>query len=235
MLYCGEIGGDKEYAFADAARSFPKPVVAMVVGRHAPAEKKMGHAGALVGSAREGAAAKLDALAAAGCRIAAGPAEAVAILTELGFAERSDARETASDEFSLAGSDVSVHLDADPERVVSSAALRSRSARATPRACVSIIVMPMTAAFSLMLGSSRTARQFGLEAGDDAPAEGRAARTARTSWSLCIPARRRRSAANPAVPASAAACRHRARGCGHRRACGTASIVLTNRMSMSPA
>ena len=88
VLFCGEIGGDKEYAFAEAARRFPKPVVAMVVGRHAPAEKKMGHAGALVGSAREGAAAKLAALADAGCRIAAGPAEAVAILTELGFAER---------------------------------------------------------------------------------------------------------------------------------------------------
>ncbi len=57
----------------------------MVVGRHAPAEKKMGHAGALVGSAREGAQAKLDALAAAGCRVAAGPAQAVALLTELGL------------------------------------------------------------------------------------------------------------------------------------------------------
>ena len=96
VLYCGEIGGDKEYALAEAARTFPKPVVAMLVGRHAPAEKKMGHAGALVGSAREGAKAKLDALAAAGCHIAAGPAEAVAILTELGFAENSTAREVAA-------------------------------------------------------------------------------------------------------------------------------------------
>src|SRR5882672_5900739 len=65
----GETGGDKEYAFADAARGFPKPVYAMVVGRHAPKEKQMGHAGALIGSAREGADAKLKALAAAGCRI----------------------------------------------------------------------------------------------------------------------------------------------------------------------
>ena len=88
VLYCGEIGGDKEYAFAEAMRGFPKPVVAMVVGRHAPAEKRMGHAGALVGNAREGASAKLAALAAAGCRVAAGPEQAVAILTELGFAGR---------------------------------------------------------------------------------------------------------------------------------------------------
>jgi succinyl-CoA synthetase alpha subunit len=55
----------------------------MVVGRHAPAEKQMGHAGALIGSAREGADAKLAALAAAGCRIVKGPEEAVAMLSEL--------------------------------------------------------------------------------------------------------------------------------------------------------
>jgi succinyl-CoA synthetase alpha subunit len=79
VLYCGEIGGDKEYAFAEAARGFAKPIIAMVVGRHAPAEKQMGHAGALIGSVRESAAAKLAALAAAGCRIAQGPEQAVAI------------------------------------------------------------------------------------------------------------------------------------------------------------
>jgi succinyl-CoA synthetase alpha subunit len=83
VLFCGEIGGDKEYAFAEAARGFAKPIVAMVVGRHAPAQKQMGHAGALVGSAREGADAKLKALAAAGCRIANGLEEAVAMAAEL--------------------------------------------------------------------------------------------------------------------------------------------------------
>jgi succinyl-CoA synthetase alpha subunit len=57
----------------------------MVVGRHAPAEKRMGHAGALVGSAREGAAAKLAALAAAGCRVVTGPEQAVAMLAALGL------------------------------------------------------------------------------------------------------------------------------------------------------
>jgi succinyl-CoA synthetase alpha subunit len=86
VLFCGEIGGDKEYAFAEAARDFAKPIVAMVVGRHAPAQREMGHAGALIGSAREGAAAKLEALAGAGCRIAKGPAEAAAALAEFGFA-----------------------------------------------------------------------------------------------------------------------------------------------------
>ena len=91
VLYCGEIGGDKEYAFAEAARGFAKPIVAMVVGRHAPEQKQMGHAGALIGSAREGADAKLAALADAGCRIAKGPQQAIAIVTALGFA--ADAKE----------------------------------------------------------------------------------------------------------------------------------------------
>jgi succinyl-CoA synthetase alpha subunit len=79
VLYCGEIGGDKEYAFAEAARGYAKPIIAMVVGRYAPEQKQMGHAGALIGSARESAQAKLDALAGAGCRIAKGLEEAVAI------------------------------------------------------------------------------------------------------------------------------------------------------------
>jgi succinyl-CoA synthetase alpha subunit len=86
VLYCGEIGGDKEYAFAGAARGFAKPIIAMVVGRHAPEQKQMGHAGALIGTAREGAKAKLDALAAAGCKIAMGLEEAVMMAAELGAA-----------------------------------------------------------------------------------------------------------------------------------------------------
>jgi succinyl-CoA synthetase alpha subunit len=56
----------------------------MVVGRHAPVERQMGHAGALIGSARESADAKLDALAGAGCRIAKGLEEAVAMAAEFG-------------------------------------------------------------------------------------------------------------------------------------------------------
>jgi succinyl-CoA synthetase alpha subunit len=83
VLYCGEIGGDKEYALAEAARGFAKPVIAMVVGRHAPAQKQMGHAGALIGSKRETAQAKLDALAAAGCLIAKGLEDAVAMASNL--------------------------------------------------------------------------------------------------------------------------------------------------------
>ena len=86
VLYCGEIGGDKEYALAEAARGFAKPIIAMVVGRHAPVQKQMGHAGALIGSARESAEAKMQALAAAGCQVAKGLEEAIAMAAELGLA-----------------------------------------------------------------------------------------------------------------------------------------------------
>ena len=83
VLYCGEIGGDKEYALAEALRGFPKPLVAMLVGRHAPPGKRMGHAGALVGGERESAAAKLAGLAEAGARTARDPEAVIATLKEL--------------------------------------------------------------------------------------------------------------------------------------------------------
>ncbi len=88
VLYCGEIGGDKEYALAEAARGFAKPIMAMIVGRHAPVQKQMGHAGALIGSARESAEAKMRALAAAGCQVAKGLEEVIAMAAKLGLAVR---------------------------------------------------------------------------------------------------------------------------------------------------
>jgi succinyl-CoA synthetase alpha subunit len=83
VLYCGEIGGDKEYALAEAVRRSPKPLVAMLVGRHAPPEKRMGHAGALVAGAHETGEAKLAVLAAAGAHTARNPEEAIAHLGRL--------------------------------------------------------------------------------------------------------------------------------------------------------
>lgn len=83
VLYCGEIGGDKEYALAEAVRRFPRPVIATLVGRHAPADRQMGHAGALIGSERESAAAKLAALREAGAHIAATPYDAIDTLRSL--------------------------------------------------------------------------------------------------------------------------------------------------------
>lgn len=81
VLYVGELGGDKEYALAEALpRLRGKRLVALIVGRHAPAERRMGHAGALAGAARETAEAKLAALARAGAVAVRRPEEAVAAL-----------------------------------------------------------------------------------------------------------------------------------------------------------
>ncbi len=67
IVYLGEIGGGDEYDVAAyAARVSAKPVAALVVGRSAPPGKKMGHAGALIGSQADTHEAKLEALRAAG-------------------------------------------------------------------------------------------------------------------------------------------------------------------------
>jgi succinyl-CoA synthetase alpha subunit len=83
VLYVGEIGGDKEYALAEAISGFRKPVVAMIAGRHAPEGRQMGHAGALIGEAREGAAAKLAILREAGAFVAPTPYDAIDRLKEI--------------------------------------------------------------------------------------------------------------------------------------------------------
>lgn len=73
VAYCGEIGGEQEYAIVEALTRLGKPLVAMIVGRHAPPNRRMGHAGALVSRDSETAAAKRAALAAAGALIADNP------------------------------------------------------------------------------------------------------------------------------------------------------------------
>jgi succinyl-CoA synthetase alpha subunit len=83
VLYCGELGGDKEYALAEALPALGKPLVALVMGRHAPAGTRMGHAGALAGAERETAAAKLAALQAAGAITVERPEQAIEALRRL--------------------------------------------------------------------------------------------------------------------------------------------------------
>jgi succinyl-CoA synthetase alpha subunit len=71
IAYLGEIGGGEEYCVAEyAARGDAKPVVAMMVGRTAPPGKQMGHAAALIGSARDGWQAKAEAMTAARVMVA---------------------------------------------------------------------------------------------------------------------------------------------------------------------
>ncbi|MCC7487472.1 MAG: CoA-binding protein [Burkholderiales bacterium] len=79
VVYLGEIGGSEELFVAEyARRPDAKPVAALIVGRTAPPGRKMGHAGALIGSRAESHAAKVELLRGAGVVVAAGLTELVA-------------------------------------------------------------------------------------------------------------------------------------------------------------
>lgn len=75
VVLIGEIGGMEEQDTAEFIRDTKPsiPIVALVVGRHAPSERRMGHAGALLTRGRDSADAKIAALADAGVYIAASP------------------------------------------------------------------------------------------------------------------------------------------------------------------
>ncbi|MCB1885069.1 MAG: succinate--CoA ligase subunit alpha [Geminicoccaceae bacterium] len=82
VVLIGEIGGrEEEAAAAYLAEAKPeKPVVALVAGRHAPPERRMGHAGALELFGEGGARAKGEALRAAGAHVAPDAAGIVPLL-----------------------------------------------------------------------------------------------------------------------------------------------------------
>jgi succinyl-CoA synthetase alpha subunit len=71
VVMIGEIGGRSELKAAEIVQRMRKPVIAHVLGTHAPAGKRMGHAGALIGRDEENAPYKTAALADAGAFIAA--------------------------------------------------------------------------------------------------------------------------------------------------------------------
>jgi succinyl-CoA synthetase alpha subunit len=76
VVLVGEIGGDDEERAAAYVRAgYFKPVVAYLAGFSAPPGKRMGHAGAIVSGGSGTAAAKKEALEAAGVPVAASPAE----------------------------------------------------------------------------------------------------------------------------------------------------------------
>ena len=75
VVYLGEIGGGKEYAMLDTIRTLGKPVVALVLGRHAPPGKRMGHAGALISGGADTAQAKLEIMESCGIKVTKNPSE----------------------------------------------------------------------------------------------------------------------------------------------------------------
>ncbi len=72
VVMIGEIGGAGEENAARylAQTRFPKPVVAFIAGANAPAEKRMGHAGAIVADGFGTAESKYSVLSAAGVSLA---------------------------------------------------------------------------------------------------------------------------------------------------------------------
>jgi succinyl-CoA synthetase alpha subunit len=78
----GEIGGNMEELTAEyiAHAGYPKPVVAYVAGRSAPADKRMGHAGAIIMGKQGTAQSKIEAFEAAGVKVAEKPSDVVALL-----------------------------------------------------------------------------------------------------------------------------------------------------------
>ncbi len=76
IVMIGEIGGQME---ADAAHwikeNGTKPVVGFIAGQTAPAGKRMGHAGAIIGGADDTAEAKMKIMAECGIHVVESPAE----------------------------------------------------------------------------------------------------------------------------------------------------------------
>jgi succinyl-CoA synthetase alpha subunit len=69
IVLIGEIGGRSELDAAEVVAGMRKPVVAYIAGLYAPAGKRMGHAGAMLGSPDENVPGKRAALSRAGARV----------------------------------------------------------------------------------------------------------------------------------------------------------------------
>ncbi len=76
IIMIGEIGGDGEVRGAEflQGESRKKPVVGFIAGRTAPAGRRMGHAGAVISGGNDTADYKIEAMRAAGIRVADSPA-----------------------------------------------------------------------------------------------------------------------------------------------------------------
>jgi succinyl-CoA synthetase alpha subunit len=89
IVLIGEIGGDAEERAAEYIRQYvTKPVVGYIAGFTAPEGRTMGHAGAIISGSSGTAAAKQQALEAAGVRVGRTPGETAALVRQLWGAGR---------------------------------------------------------------------------------------------------------------------------------------------------
>ena len=85
VVLIGEIGGAAEEEAAHFIKDkMTKPVVALIAGQTAPADKRMGHAGAIVSGGVGTARDKIAAFRAVGVQVARHPAEVAEMVARLG-------------------------------------------------------------------------------------------------------------------------------------------------------
>jgi len=86
VVLIGEIGGDAEERAADwiAHNMHGVPMASFIAGRTAPPGRRMGHAGAIISGGRGTAQSKVDALEAAGVRVAQTPSQIPQLLVAAG-------------------------------------------------------------------------------------------------------------------------------------------------------
>ncbi len=83
VIMIGEIGGtDEQKAAAFIRDHMSKPVTSFIAGQTAPPGRRMGHAGAIISGGEGTAAEKMDALRAAGAKVARHPDEIAEMVAE---------------------------------------------------------------------------------------------------------------------------------------------------------
>jgi succinyl-CoA synthetase alpha subunit len=81
IVMLGEIGGSDEEAAAEYIKAnVTKPMAGFIAGRTAPEGKRMGHAGAIISGGAGTAASKIEAMEAAGIRVADSPSQVPALI-----------------------------------------------------------------------------------------------------------------------------------------------------------